>query len=186
MPQLDIRACRSARRYTCREYASRGLWGVVQATLFRLSPRWVWQWRVLLLRLFGARIGSGAHINPSARVFAPWELTVGDDVSIGDDAKIYNVGHITLGDRVIVSQGAHLCAGSHDYTDPAMPLQRTPIVVEDDVWICAEAFIGPHVRVGARSVVGARAVVAQEVGVDVVVAGNPARVIKPRELRPRP
>jgi putative colanic acid biosynthesis acetyltransferase WcaF len=63
---------------------------------------------------------------------------------------------------------------------PTLPLLREPITIGDGVWIAAGAFIGPGVTVGNNSVVGARAVVMKNVEEDVVVAGNPARVIKPR------
>jgi putative colanic acid biosynthesis acetyltransferase WcaF len=130
--------------------------------------------------LFGARLGRGVRVDPSARIFAPWGLVIGDDTAIGCNAMLYNLGPMQIGSRVTISQGAHLCGGTHDHTLATMPLQRMPIVICDDVWICADAFIGPGVTVGPRAVVGARAVAVRDVRAEMIVVGNPAKVIKRR------
>jgi putative colanic acid biosynthesis acetyltransferase WcaF len=64
-----------------------------------------------------------------------------------------------------------------------MPLLKPPIAVERDAWICADAFVGPGVRVGARAIVGARCVVMQDVEPDAIMIGNPARLLRRRESR---
>jgi putative colanic acid biosynthesis acetyltransferase WcaF len=176
---LDIQACRRVRNYTPLEYVLRGVWWVL-GIVFRCSPRPLWGWRNAILRLLGAEVGHDVRIFQTARIFAPWNLVVGSETSIGDGAIIYNLGRVTLGNRVTVSQRAHLCAGTHDYTDPTMPLRKLPITIGDDSWIAAEAFIGPQVAVGRNSVVGARAVVVRDVPDGVVVVGNPAKVVKAR------
>jgi putative colanic acid biosynthesis acetyltransferase WcaF len=65
-----------------------------------------------------------------------------------------------------------------------MPLTKQPIVVGNDAWICADAFVGPGVVVGEGAVVGARAAVFEDVPSWSIVGGNPARLIKRRELKP--
>jgi len=177
---VDVGANRAASKWSKREMVARILWGAA-LPLFVLSPRVAWGWRRALLRLFGARIGREVHIYPSARLTMPWNMSIGDSSAIGDRAILYALGPITLGDRVTISQGAHLCAGTHDYRDPAMPLLKLPIAVEDDVWICADAFVGPGVIVGSRAIVGARAVVMKDVPSGVIVVGNPARVLRSRD-----
>ena len=109
-------------------------------------------------------------------------LKIGDWSAIGEEALIYNLGSVTIGSMVTVSQRAHLCAGTHDYTQAALPLLKPPIVIRDQVWICADAFIGPGVTVGEGAVVGARSVAVKDVPAWTVVAGNPAREIKKREI----
>jgi putative colanic acid biosynthesis acetyltransferase WcaF len=131
-----------------------------------------------MLRAFGADVGRNVRVDPSVRVFAPWHLKIGADSSIGYDAIIYNLGTISIGDRATISQRAHLCAGSHDYTDVQMPLRKASITIGNEAWVCADAFVGPNVHVGHRAVVGARAVAVRDVPAEAVVAGNPARVIK--------
>jgi putative colanic acid biosynthesis acetyltransferase WcaF len=175
--QLDIAANRARRKWTRKEQAGRLLWALAHP-LFAWSPRPLWGWRRALLRLFGARIGREVHVYPSVRVAVPWNLKIGDQSAVGDRAILYSLGPITLGERVTVSQGAHLCAGSHDHRDPAMPLLKLPIVVEREAWVCADAFIGPGVKVGARTIVGARCVVMHDVAPGAIMIGNPARLLR--------
>jgi putative colanic acid biosynthesis acetyltransferase WcaF len=170
---LDIAANRRAQKWTRREQAGRVLWALAQP-LFRFSPRICWGWRRWLLRLFGARVGSQVCLHPSVRVEIPWNLDIGDWSAIGFDALIYNLGPVRIGRRVTVSHKAHLCGGTHDFRDPALPLQKPPITIHDDAWICAEAFVGPGVEVGAGAVVAARAVAVHDVEPWAIVAGNPA------------
>ncbi len=120
------------------------------------------------------------HIYPSALIYFPWNLEILEGSSIGEWALVYNLGTIRIGLRATVSQRVHLCAGTHDYRDPEMPLVKLPIEVGDDAWICADAFIGPNVAIGDRAIVGAAAVVMKDVDSGVIVAGNPAQFIKNR------
>lgn len=181
-PNLDISVNRAVAKYTRWQQLMRVLWAVT-TPLFRLSPRPLFGWRRVLLRCFGARVGRNVNIYPSAAIVMPWNFSIGDFSAIGEDALIYCLGPITIGSRVTVSQRAHLCAGSHDFTDPTMPLLKPPITIGDQAWICADAFVGPGVVVGAGAVVGARAVVVRDVLEWSVVVGNPARTIRSRVLR---
>ena len=173
---MDIDKNRAARKWTRKELAGRALWAAC-GPLFRFSPRLLWGWRCFLLRLFGAKVGRNVHILPSVRVFIPWNLEIDDWSSVGFDALIYNLGPVRIGSKVTVSQRAHLCAGSHDFRDPAMPLTKPPIGIGDEAWICADAFVGPGVSVGKRAVVAARAVVVKDVEAGGTVGGNPAKEI---------
>jgi putative colanic acid biosynthesis acetyltransferase WcaF len=179
---LDVHACRTARNYTPGEYCLRLLWTAVWPA-FRWSPRFLWRWRAWLLRLFGAKLGSNVRVDSTASIFAPWQLQIGADSSVGYDVVLYNLGAIYIGDRVTISQRAHLCAGTHEYTDPRMPLLKSPITVDDEAWVCADAFVGPNVHIGRRAVVGARAVVVRDVPESDVVVGNPAVRVKTRNIR---
>lgn len=169
------------RKWSPRELVGRMLWAFVWP-LFRFSPRLLWGWRCWLLRLFGARVGSQVHIHPSVSVFIPWNLEIGDWSSIGFDVLIYNLGPVRIGRCVTVSQRVHLCAGSHDYRDPSMLLLKLPISIGNDVWICADAFVGPDVIVGEGAILGACATVIRSVAPWQIVAGNPAKEIGTREM----
>lgn len=181
MAEIDVNANRYATKYTTKEMFARCLW-MVGAIVFRMTPRPFFGVRRTLLRIFGATIPINVNIYPSAQIYFPWNLTIGTNSSIGEGARIYNLGKITLGDRVTISQHAHLCGGSHDFRDPAMPLLKLPITIDDDAWVCADAFVGPGVTIGRGAVVGARAVVTKDVPDWTIVAGNPARTIRPRTL----
>jgi putative colanic acid biosynthesis acetyltransferase WcaF len=177
---LDIKTNRKAKKYTQSELVRRVLWMFAQP-LFQLSPRTFFGWRAFLLRCFGARIGREVHIYSSTTIYYPWNLSVGDYSALGEEALIYNLGSVTIGERVTVSHRAHLCAGTHDYVKTSLPLLKPPITVANDAWICTEAFVGPGVHVGEGAVVGARAVAMKDVPDWSVVAGNPARFLKRRE-----
>ena len=178
---LQISENRKARKYSARIQAARMLWAVGRV-VFRMIPRPLYRGRNALLRLFGADVGKSVQISNSAVVYCPWELTIGDESAVGDHAYLYNLGRLEIGHRVTISQRAHLCGGTHDDRDARMPLLRLPIRIEDDAWICADAFVGPGTTIGAGSVVGARGVVVKDVEPWVVVVGNPARVIRKRQL----
>lgn len=178
---IDVAANREMQKYPPRELVLRALWGLLRP-LFRFSPRTFFGWRRVLLRLFGARVGRGVHVYPSAVVYMPWHLHIGDWSSVGEEALIYNLGPVSIGSSVTISHRAHLCAGSHDYTRSEMPLLKPPIHVEDHAWICAGALVGPGVRVGEGAVVGAGSVVHRDVADWTIVAGNPAREIGKREM----
>jgi putative colanic acid biosynthesis acetyltransferase WcaF len=182
---LDIDAARAARPYTRKEYAGRVLWALA-TPLFRLSPRPLYGWRRLLLRAFGASVGRDVRIHPAARIVIPWNLRIGDQASLGDRALVYNLGPVTIGARATVSHLAHLCAGSHDYLDPALPLLRLPITIGADAWICAQAFVSPGLELGDGCVVAAGAVVTRPVAAWTVVGGNPAVHIRDRVMRGTP
>lgn len=168
---------RSTQKWTRRELAGRVMWGLVYP-VFRFSPRPIWGWRRWLLRLFGAKVAADANIFPTVQITIPWNLTLGRQCAVGDRVVLYALGPIVIGERATVSQGAHLCAGTHDLSTPDRPLVKSSISIGNDVWIAADAFVGPDVKVGHRSIVGARSVVMKDVDSDCLVAGNPARKIK--------
>jgi putative colanic acid biosynthesis acetyltransferase WcaF len=154
---------------------ARGLWGVVWLLFFRPSPRPLHAWRRLLLCLFGAKLGKHVHVYPNVKIWAPWQLVIGDKVGIADGVTLYNMAQIEIGDHCVVSQGAHLCGGTHDIDSANFQLVAKPIKLEKNVWVCAEAFIGPDVTLAEGCVVGARAVVVKSIAEPWSVwVGNPA------------
>lgn len=178
---IDIRSYRN--RLGFRNKMLRTLWSIVWILFYRPSPRPLHGWRRFLLRCFGAKIGRLAHPYPSAWVWAPWNLEMGDHSCLADGVDCYSVAPIRLGAGALVSQRAFLCAATHDYEASAFPLVPKPIVVGAGAWVAAEAFIGPGVTVGSGAVVGARACVTRDVEPETVVVGNPARMVKRRTMK---
>lgn len=178
---LDIEKNRRARKWSRAEQVGRVLWALA-SPLFTLSPRPFWKWRASLLRCFGAKVGKNVHIYPSVCISIPWNVTVGDNSAVGSRVILYALGPINIGAEVTISQGAHLCAGTHDYRDSSMPLIKAAIDVSDGVWICADAFVGPKVSIGSMAIVGARAVVMRNVPSNEIVVGNPARSVGSRSM----
>jgi putative colanic acid biosynthesis acetyltransferase WcaF len=178
----DALRARLTSPWTFRQKLARLAWYWTEATLFRLSPRPCYRWRALLLRLFGARVHATCRIRSTVRVEVPWNLSAGAHTVVGDHAILYCLGPVTLGERVTISQYAHLCAGTHDYTRPDLPLLRPPITVGDDAWVAADVFVGPGVAIGPGTVVGARSSVFGDLPAWKVCVGSPARPVKDRRL----
>lgn len=159
-------------------------WEIVWLLAFRPTPRWAMHgWRRFLLRLFGAQVGAGSRIAPSCRVWAPWNLTMGELSALGEGVDCYSMDRITIGSKVAVSQRTFLCAGSHNTTDLTRPLVTGPITLEDHVWVAAECFVHPNVVVREGAVIGARSVVLKEMPAWSICAGNPCKRIKDRDVR---
>ena len=156
------------------------LWWLIQSTLFRWSPQFAYRFRASLLRLFGAQVGTKTVIRPSVTVTYPWKVSIGDHVWVGDDAVFYSLGDITIGSNSVVSQRSYLCAADHDYTQRDFPIRARPIVIEPQVWVAADVFVGPGVTVGEGSVIGARSTVLADMPAGMVCAGYPCKPIKAR------
>lgn len=133
--------------------------------------------RLFILRLFGASIHSSAFVHQRARIDHPWNLTMESRACLGDRAHAYCIAPIHLGTCCTVAQEVYLCTASHDFTDPALPLTKHPIVVGPNSFIGARAFVLPGVTIGYGAIVGACSVVTRSVPPHCTVAGNPARLI---------
>lgn len=166
-----------SRFYSTAENIQRLAWRIA-FPLFRCSPRHLYLWRNSLLRMFGARIGNGVRIFPSCQIYFPWNLEIGSDVDIGWCVRLYNLGKISIGDRVVISQHAHLCAGDHDYMSYNFELLRTPIQIGNSCWIATDVYIGPGVSVANNNVIAARSVLVDSTEDNSVYAGQPAKKVK--------
>jgi putative colanic acid biosynthesis acetyltransferase WcaF len=158
------------------------LWVITKCAFFLNPIPWPSGWRCLLLRIFGASIGKGLVIRPGVNVHFPWRLKVGDHCWIGDGTQLLSLYPITIEDHVALSHQVYIAAGGHDIRSVSMASKHGPVVVKTGTWIATRAFIGPGVTVHERVVVGAGTVLMKDVGPDVVVVGNPARVIGPRVI----
>jgi acetyltransferase-like isoleucine patch superfamily enzyme/glycosyltransferase involved in cell wall biosynthesis len=178
----ELQRRRSTSPWTIGLNVRRALWMLVRSVLFRPSFHNWYGWRRFLLRRLGAKIGKDVRIRPTVWIEMPWNLEIGDHTIVGDHAILYSLGKITIGRLSVISQYAHICAGTHDHTVRSFPLMTPPIVIGDEVWVAADAFVGPGVSIGDRTVLGARASAFTDLPSDVVAVGNPAKPIKPRQL----
>lgn len=160
---------------------TRASWTLVWLLLASWTPPRFVPWRRLLLRLFGAKIASTANVYASTRIWLPSNLDMGDFACLGPRVNCYSMDQIILGPYAVISQGAHLCAGSHDIDDRHFRLITRPIVIGAGAWIATEAFVGPGVSVGEYAVLGARGVTFRNLEPETVYIGNPARPIRRRK-----
>jgi putative colanic acid biosynthesis acetyltransferase WcaF len=158
------------------------LWWFVQSVTFPLTPHNLHSVRRVILRLFGAKIGKGVSIRPTARITYPWKLEIGDYSWIGDDVVLYSLDRIQIGSHCVISQECYLCTGSHDFKDPAFGLQTAPIIIGNGVWIASDCFIAPKVTIGSNAVIGARSSVFASIPPQQVAWGSPCRARYPRQI----
>lgn len=135
-----------------RSFLVQALWHIINNTLLNsfLPGSRI---RVMLLRMFGAKIGDHVVIKPYVRVKFPWKLKIDQGTWIGESVWIDNHTHVDIGDNVCISQGAYLCCGSHNWHDPYFKLIVGSISIESGAWICAFAKLGPNTRIGTNAVV---------------------------------
>jgi putative colanic acid biosynthesis acetyltransferase WcaF len=138
-------------------------------------------WRAALLRIFGAKLGTGCKIYPTAKIWAPWNLTCEDLVAFGDHCEIYNAAPIHFGSHAIVSQGAYVCGATHLYNQPEFRLVSFPMRVGAYAWICARAIVSPGVNVGEGAILGLGSVATKDLDPFGVYVGTPAKKVKERE-----
>lgn len=144
------------------------------------------------IRVHGARIHLGNQVHIVAARdrhvrLCVWQfdthhgaITVGDFALICPGVRVDSASSIQIGANCMIASGAYLSdADWHDLYDRTRPIGTTaPIVLEDNVWIGDGAVICKGVTIGHNSIVGAGSVVAGDVPSNVVVAGNPARILK--------
>ncbi len=156
------------------------LWNAMRLVLFRFTPAWANAWRMFVLRRFGATIGRNVFIHPSVRIDFPWNLTIESDVHVEHGVILNCMGAIQIASGTRISQYSHLCAGTHAYEQRDMPIIRTPIRIGRDVWIAADAFVGPGVTVEDGSLLAARSSAFNRLPAGQICIGEPARPRRPR------
>lgn len=159
---------------------ARFLWSIVYTLFFQFSPRPLHYWRVILLKLFGAKIGDNCHIYPKAQILFPWNLICEDVVAIADHAIIYNPSPIYLNSHCIISQEAYLCGATHDYNNKEFPFIAKSIIIKKYAWIGARAIVKPGIIVGEGAVLGMGSIATKNLEPWQVYAGIPAKIIKKR------
>jgi putative colanic acid biosynthesis acetyltransferase WcaF len=169
--------------FSLKNRVARLIWIIIGGLFFRLSPKPFHKWRSFVLRCFGAKVGKGVHVYPGVKIWAPWNLTLADGCGVANGAILYSQGKISIGKTAVISQGAHICAGTHDYTKIGFPLITKPIIIGAQAWVAAEAFIHPGVVVGDGAVIGARSVVTKDMPEWMICTGHPCKPITQRVLR---
>ena len=162
------------------ERLRRVLWEFCWFIFCGWTPKPANSWRLFWLGVFDAKIEGTPFVHQRARIAVPWNLTLHDRSCLGDRANAYSLGEIEIGARAVVAQEAYLNTGSHDFSRPSMPLVVAKITIGEDAFVGARAFVMPGIKIGARAIVGACSVVTKDVPENVVAAGNPCRILHPR------
>ena len=162
------------------ERLRRVLWEFCWFIFCGWTPKPANPWRLFWLGVFDAKIEGTPFVHQRARIAVPWNLTLHDRSCLGDRANAYSLGEIEIGARAVVAQEAYLNTGSHDFSRPSMPLVVAKITIGEDAFVGARAFVMPGIKIGAHAIVGACSVVTKDVPENVVAAGNPCRILHPR------
>jgi putative colanic acid biosynthesis acetyltransferase WcaF len=177
--KVDLSSYRN--KLTFRNQLARFAWTLVWGIMARPIPRRLCNsWKLFLVRLFGGKVHRKAVIYSNARIYMPWNLEMDEYSCLASEVDCYNASPVKIGANTTISQKTFLCTATHDISKHDLPLISEPIIIEDQVWVAADAFIGPGVRVGQGAVVGARGCVFKDVDPWTVVGGNPAKFIKNR------
>ncbi len=158
------------------------LWQLVWPLTCAWTPKPANGWRLLILRLFGAKIHGRPFVHGRASIQQPWNLILHHRACLGDKAVAYSLDVIEIGADATVAQEAYLCTGTHDFTSPQLSLQTGPIRIGRGAFVGARSFILPGVTLSEGCIVGAAAVVTRDVAAFSIVAGNPARPIGTRPV----
>lgn len=138
--------------------------------------------KCMILRLFGASIGSGVVIKPRVNIKYPWFLQIHNHCWIGEGVWIDNLTRVTIGHSACISQGAYLMTGNHDYKDPAFGLMVREIIIGDGVWVGAHAIVCPGVRMAENTVLTAGSVLQKNTSTNGIYQGNPAKYVRERRI----
>lgn len=132
--------------------------------------------RSFLLRSRGASIGHLVVLGKSRIGGRPGNLRIGDETSLGR-CEISLHDRVTIGNRVVINDGAVLLTASHSLSDPQWGHKKAPIVIGDYAWIATNAILLPGITIGRGAVVGAGAVVRDDVPDYAIAIGNPATLL---------
>ena len=166
--------------YPYTDYLKRFIWSIVNLIIWPILWHKIPYLRMILLKCFGAKVFKRNLIYGSVKILRPWDFEMGEYSAIGSRVHVYNLGKISIGKNTVISQDVYLCGGTHDHQNPSLPLLKENIVIGDNIWICAGAFIAPGVTIGDGAIIGARSNVLTDVEPYTIVAGNPAKFIKKR------
>jgi putative colanic acid biosynthesis acetyltransferase WcaF len=183
MKTMKVLLNETRNEFSLKNKIGRFIWNICYILLFRpFSSKIFNPWRLFVLKCFGAKLKGNVLIFSNVKIWAPWNLEM-EDACLSKNVICYNMNKVILKTFAVVSQNTHLCTSSHDITSKYHQLISSPIIIEEQAWVAADAFIGMGVTVGEGAVVGARAAVFKNVKPWTVVGGNPAKFIKRREIK---
>lgn len=168
--------------YSAGSTVKKMLWYFTNMFFFKTLLPFPSSFKIKLLKLFGAKVGTGVVIKPNVNIKYPWFLEIGDDCWIGEGVWIDNLALVKIGSNVVLSQGAYLLTGSHDYKKVSFDLMLGEIVLEDGVWIGAKATVCPGVTCHCHAVLAVGSVATKDLDAYGIYQGNPAVMKRERVI----
>lgn len=158
------------------------VWKLINNTVFMIFPNQIKKPRILLLRLFGAKLANSVNISRTAKIDHPWNLQMGHLSSLGDYSWTYCLDRIIIGEKCCIGRDVYLLTGTHDVDDLNFKLITKPIKINDGCWIATGTYILPGVTIGEFSIVAAKSLLIKDTLPFSIVGGNPAKLIRMRNL----
>jgi putative colanic acid biosynthesis acetyltransferase WcaF len=159
------------------------LWMFINSTIFRYTPYFSHKYRILLLRLFGAKIAWNCSISRKATIEQPWNLEMGDLASLAEGVWILCREKVLIGSKTCIGKDVGITSGSHNVNSLNFEAVNKPVVIGNNVWIINKSYILPGITIGDWAVIGACTLVNKDVKEFEIVGGNPAKFIKTRKIQ---
>jgi putative colanic acid biosynthesis acetyltransferase WcaF len=159
------------------------MYKIIDLLFIKTTPKFLHKWRVLLYRVFGAKIGVGVKISPSSKLLYPWNIEIGNYCWIGDNVELYSVDKIIIGNNVAFAHNIFVATAAHDVSEITFPTIKKPIVFKDEVWVSSNVFINMGVTLNIGVVVGSGSVVTRDLPEGYICVGNPAKPLKKRNIK---
>ena len=158
------------------------LWKITWSLLCSWTPKFLNPWRLLILRIFGAKITGLPFVHQSVQIRIPWHLTLQHRACLGEKVQVYSLGKIEIQQGATIAQEVYICTGTHDFNNPSFQLITKKITIGQNAFVGVRAMILPGISVDKNAVVGAQSVVTKDIAPNQIVAGNPAKKIGKRTI----
>lgn len=158
-------------------------WYIVSSIFFETKIPFPSVFKCILLRMFGAEVGSSVVVKPNVKIKYPWLLSVGDFSWIGELVWIDNLVGVSIGENCCISQGAYILTGNHDYTKYDFPLRLGSVCLESGVWLGAKSIVCPGVKLGENAILTVGSIANKNVPKSSIYQGNPAVFVRARKIK---
>ncbi|VVB75322.1 2,3,4,5-tetrahydropyridine-2,6-dicarboxylate N-acetyltransferase [uncultured archaeon] len=142
--------------------------------------------RAVFYSMILAHVGKGVLIASTLHIGDPEKIFIGDRAVISYNCSIGGKGIVRIGNDSLIAQNVSIITSNHNYESRKIPMNRqghteNEVILEDDVWVCANSVILPGVKIGRGAIIAAGSIVTKDVAPFTIVAGNPAKRIKVRK-----
>ena len=155
-------------------------WYIVSFFFFENNFFLFYKIKIIILRLYGAKVGENVIIKPNVKIKYPWFLSIGNNVWIGEKVWIDNLAQIEIGNDVCISQGVFLINGNHDWHKSTFDLVLKPILIKNESWIGAKSIVLSNSIIENGVVLCAGSVLSGKTKKGYIYSGSPAKQIKKR------